>query len=60
MEKNSIIGISFGKTGHFVAIVDIMDEWLHIIDSRMGLEKVKKSEFHQKYKFEGMSLVLQK
>jgi hypothetical protein len=60
LEKNSIIGIALGKTGHFISILDIKDDVLFIADSITGIEKVKRSEFHKLYTFKGMSLVLSK
>lgn len=60
LEKNSIIGISLGKAGHFVAILDIKDNEIYIADSLTGIQKVKKDEFHKMFNFLGMSLVLSK
>ena len=60
LEKNSIIGISLGKAGHFVSILDIKDNVIYVADSITGIQKVNKDKFHDLFKFKGMSLVLSK
>jgi hypothetical protein len=60
LEKNSIIGISLGRTGHFISIIDIKDNQITLIDSLEGKKIIDKNDFDSKYKFLGMSLIINK
>ena len=60
LEKNSIIGISLRSTGHFISIIDINDNQITLIDSLAGKKIIDRNDFYIKYKFMGMSLIINK
>ncbi|TDU67229.1 peptidase C39-like protein [Prosthecobacter fusiformis] len=49
----AIVGVRFGHTGHFIAVLSRNDEQFHIGDPLRGSEVLELGELEQRYKFTG-------
>jgi hypothetical protein len=54
----AVVGVRFGPTGHFIAVLDIRDGIVTVADPLRGEEHVPLAEFRRRYDFTGFHLVI--
>lgn len=54
----SIIGIRIVQTGHFVAVLGVDGERIHLHDSLSGLRETTEQELRVRHRFGGMALII--
>jgi hypothetical protein len=58
VEFPAVVGVKLGRTGHFIPVVEVEGDQIHIADPLRGGEWISMEAFHARYAFTGFHMTV--